>query len=206
MIRFLVLCLVVFSSAINASEVTLRDLVTDPRDGQSYPTVKIGALTWFAANLNFAAPGSFCYSDDQENCDSYGRLYRWENSLAVCPTGWHSSTDHEWQALELELGMGFDDLATINARGTNQGEQLAPGGSAGFNYMLAGYRDPAGKFESQDEGAAIWNANEADFATGWHRDLRPSRKGVWRSRVNKEYALSVRCVKNLFTEDRAAWD
>lgn len=51
---------------------------------------------------------------------------------------------------------------------------LTKGGKTGFDYMLAGYRDPAGKFDSQGEGADIWHANEADFATAWHRDLRPT--------------------------------
>lgn len=178
----------------------------DPRDGQTYPTVQIGGLEWFAKNLNYDHPGSYCYDDDQKNCDEFGRLYRWEDALAACPAGWHLSTDFEWQKLELALGMPFGDLETINARGTDQGSQLAKGGKTGFDYDLPGYRDPAGVYESKGEGLALWHANEADYATAWHRDLRPARTGIYRSRVNKEYALTVRCVKNSFDGDYETWD
>ncbi len=179
--------------------------IVDARDGQSYPLVEIAGLTWFARNLNYAYPGSYCYADDEANCQRYGRLYRWEDALAACPPGWHVSTDFEWQKLELALGMTFGDLETINDRGTDQGSQLAEGGKTGFNYDLPGYRDPAGVYKSMGEAMAVWNANESDFGTAWHRDLRPERTGIWRSRVNKEYALTVRCVKNTFDTDHDSW-
>jgi uncharacterized protein (TIGR02145 family) len=179
---------------------------TDPRDGQVYPTVQIDGLEWFAKNLNHAYPGSFCYDDDENNCAKLGRLYRWEDALAACPVGWHLSTDYEWQKLEISLGMPFGDLETINARGSDQGDQLAQGGKTGFNYTLPGYRDPAGVYKSMGTGLALWHANEADYATAWHRDLRPTRSGIYRSRVNKEYALTVRCVKNSFDTDYETWE
>lgn len=193
-------------SADSGSSEFLRGKVIDPRDGQVYNTTQIGGLEWFAQNLNYAFPGSYCYNDDTKNCKKYGRLYRWEDALAACPTGWHLSTDFEWQKLEMALGMSFDELETINDRGTNQGSQLAKGGKTGFEYDLPGFRDPAGIYIQLEEGMALWHANEADYGTAWHRDLRPIRTGVWRSRVNKEYALSVRCVKNTFNSDHDSWD
>lgn len=184
-----------------AAEEFPKGSFTDPRDGQSYPTIEIAGMTWFAKNLNYDYPGSFCYGDDPANCAHYGRLYRWEHALAACPPGWHLSTDYEWQKMELALGMAFGDLAAINARGTDQGDQLAVGGSTGFDYDLPGYRDPSGEYRRQGEAMALWNANESALGTAWHRDLRPERSGIWRSRVNKEYALTVRCVKDLFDRD-----
>ena len=102
--------------------------------------------------------------------------------------------------------MSFSDLESINDRGSDQGTQLAKGEKTGFNYDLPGYRDPAGVYKSKDEAMAIWNASESDYATAWHRDLRPVRTGIWRSRVNKEYALTVRCVENSFNTDYDSWD
>ncbi len=55
--------------------IACSESFTDPRDGQSYDVVKIGGLTWFAENLNFATEGSVCPEDDSRNCDKYGRLY-----------------------------------------------------------------------------------------------------------------------------------
>ncbi len=183
-----------------------QDAFTDPRDEQTYPTVEIAGLVWFAKNLNFAYPGSFCYEDDADNCAADGRLYRWEDALAACPPGWHLGTDAEWQQLELALGMDFGDLGAINARGTDQGDRLAAGGDTAFEYDLPGYRDPAGVYKSRGGAMAVWQANESALGTAWHRDLRPERAGIWRSRVNKEYALTVRCVQNHFDRDYETWE
>ena len=73
---------------------------TDPRDGQEYSIVEIGNLSWFASNLNYKIEGSYCFENDDKNCDIYGRLYKWEVALNACPQGWHLSTDFEWQELE----------------------------------------------------------------------------------------------------------
>ncbi|NLG39659.1 MAG: hypothetical protein GX545_07040, partial [Fibrobacter sp.] len=47
----------------------------DPRDKQKYRTIKVGDRIWFADNLNYKMDGSFCYKEDESNCQAYGRLY-----------------------------------------------------------------------------------------------------------------------------------
>lgn len=51
-----------------------QDTWTDTRDNQIYKIVTLGDQTWLAQNFNFENEGSFCYDDEQENCDKYGRL------------------------------------------------------------------------------------------------------------------------------------
>lgn len=99
--------------------------LTDDRDGQTYKTVKIGDQWWMAENLNLETPNSFCWGDNPERCEKYGRLYTWSavmDSAAVwsgaglncgyghdcypvypvyglCPVGWHVPTFNEWRTL-----------------------------------------------------------------------------------------------------------
>jgi len=98
------------------------DPFTDPRDGQTYNTVKIGNQCWMAENLNIGEMinGSvdmtnneviekYCYDNDPANCETYGGLYLWNEMMqyvidtavqGICPAYWHLPTDFEWKILE----------------------------------------------------------------------------------------------------------
>ena len=67
----------------------------DARDNQTYQTVTLGDQTWLAQDLNYETDNSWCYDDDPENCDTYGRLYDWEAARTACPAGWHLGSDEE---------------------------------------------------------------------------------------------------------------
>lgn len=189
---------VIVSSTEAQSPKNVRGELTDPRDGQTYPTVEIGGMVWLARNLNYAGRESYCYEDRKENCDKNGRLYRWEAALAACPDGWHLSTEFEWQALEVAIGLPFEELEYRGERGTEEAGRLKQGGDLGLDVQFAGWRgyELNGQFRHQGEAIALWTSTEADFNHAWHRHMDTSDDMIWRSRVVKPYGLSVRCVQN----------
>ena len=169
----------------------------DARDGRRYPLVRIAGMTWFARNLDFAADGSFCFGAKPEDCERWGRLYPWEIAVAACPAGTHLSTDAEWKAVEKFLGMDPVELDRAKGRGAGVGDALKPGGSSGLDVLLSGWRNPKGEYREgngNDRAAAFWTADDPRPGVAWHRDVSSARSVVWRSEVDKPYALSVRCV------------
>jgi hypothetical protein len=70
-VSLFVLC----GSAFAASKSKKKNEFKDPRDKQTYRTVKIAGLEWLGDNLNYKTAGSFCYKDEDDQCMVFGRLY-----------------------------------------------------------------------------------------------------------------------------------
>jgi len=207
-------------SKVIIKEFQCGDTFMDIRDGQKYPTVKIGNQCWFAKNLNageYIKNGSktpsdnsiiekYCYNNDTNNCKTYGGLYDWnemmqyttdESTRGVCPAGWHIPSDSEWMTLETALGMDPAFVILENAwRGDDEGKQLKAGGSSGFNALLSGNAIPGGFFNAINLYEYVYTSTQAgEFA--WRRCVRTGDNTIGRwNTFPKNYALSVRCVKN----------
>ena len=105
------LCMLMFT-VISCDDDESDDMVEgsfiiDSRDGQVYNIVEIGNQFWLERNMNYPVENSWCYDDDTENCNVYGRLYDWESANLACPTGWKLPSSEEWLELVNFLG-GFD--------------------------------------------------------------------------------------------------
>lgn len=80
--------------------------------------VIIGNQVWAGQNVNDASKGGTCYNNDEEYCETFGRLYTWSEAMdkgrsnndvsigiikknyqGICPDGYHIPTGTDWENL-----------------------------------------------------------------------------------------------------------
>ncbi len=129
---------------------------TDPRDGKTYKTVKVGDQWIMAENLAYKPDnGKFwAYENDESNIAIYGYLYDWETAMNIAPEGWHLPSRKEWMAIQKTLGAKlniFHYLEKIFPK-------LVEGGSSGLNMLFGGMRTCNGKFKYLGDKARFWTS------------------------------------------------
>ncbi len=187
-------------------------------DGKFYSTILIGDQCWFQENLNYETQGgSWCYNDEVQNCERYGRLYTFEIAMAgnseegsrgICPEGWRVPSDEDFKELERELGMtriesndsqwrGEDlkigDVMKVSSSCTQAGESFC--GSSKFNVFLGGSRSTAGAFRYVGTHAFFWTST-VSVGEAWRRLFSLDNPGVLRDKANLENGFYIRCIKN----------
>ena len=197
---------------------TAWDLTVTDIDANTYDTVAIGAQIWMAENLNVgtkvtgvteqtnnATVEKYCYSDLDANCTTDGGLYQWDEAMGyvttagaqgICPAGWHIPTTAEWYTLENGLATGScvstrDGVWECDPAGT----ALKPGGSSGFEGILAGLRHTATNFANRTAYMYLWSSSESG-TDAWTRHLLSSLTTVYRNAKPKGFGMSVRCLKD----------
>lgn len=157
---------------------------TDPRDGKTYKTVKIGSQTWLAENLNYdAGSGTYCYDDKSSNCAKYGKLYTWEAAKRAVPPGWRLPSKSDFERL----------LEYLDCKG-NRYQQII--NSSGFNALLGGYRGSNGNFYGMGVDAYFWSSTERDYYNAWYLDVYSNSQEAYLGNNDKSNGFSVRCVKD----------
>ena len=198
---------------ITATTSTCGDDFVDTRDSKSYSTVPIGSQCWMKENLNYdqsSYGNDWCYNDDPNYCDLYGRLYDWaavmqvsssSNSIpsgvqGVCPAGWHVPSDAEWTVLtdflggELVAGTHMKSISGWNSNGNGDN-------SSGFTALPGGYRSlNFGTFSNAGFRGYWWSATENSSYDAWYRSLYYNNAYVYRYDSNKSYGFSVRCIRD----------
>ena len=168
------------------------EVLEDARDGQTYKAVEIGGSTWMVENLNFASDSSYCQMD---SCDVYGRHYKYpftsEDSVALCPDGWHISTTTDWEKL---LANTYEkDSTSAGLRNAFAWPMKVQGDNAyGFNAL------PNGCYNDYDFGSprtvACFGVETAEDETAYY--YRMSENKVVRDSINSANYYGIRCVKN----------
>ena len=160
--------------------------------------------------------GLAAYCLFENNQTAPGFLYNWEavnSSNGIAPEGWHVATEQDWQNLERELGMSNENIDKLNWRdegscgeklkikapeGWSKFEPLWPNNSSGFTALAGGCRLNNGvwSYPGLFSTGFWWSSTENNENTAWFRQLDYKKAGVFRFYVDKNYGMSIRCVKN----------
>ena len=196
-------------------EKFIRDI-----DNHKYAIVKIGDQVWMKENLRtthynngnaiplvtdaatWSALTTPAYTWYENTGSDYGALYNFHvvsSSHNVCPVGWHVPSEEDWTSLINHLGgtgiaggslkeSGLAHWAHPNIAGTND---------SGFTGLPGGYRKSLGTFFFKGQFGFWWSSKEnsvskeAQFYSLLYNDLL-----INVNTLNKNYGLSIRCVKD----------
>jgi uncharacterized protein (TIGR02145 family) len=147
-------------------------------DIKLYSTVKIGSQLWMTENLNYKIGKSWCFENDDYNCNIYGRLYDWNTAIKACPSGWHLPTRREW---------GEVSAAEFSAK---------LGGNLRSEYNHAVPVNEY-KFLDKEHSGSWWGITEYgnNDAYSWH--IVANENNFDEKVKNKSIGYSVRCVQNI---------
>ncbi len=202
------------------------DIPTVTYAGKTYNTVQIGKQCWLKENLdigtmilnsvnqiNNSSIEKYCYNNDVNNCAIYGGLYMWaeavqykngaENDVSpnplftgniqgICPAGWHIPSYYELQTLGSMVANNSNALK-VKGDGSTSDPSL---NSSGFSALLGGYRFDDKTFNYLGIGEAFWSSTESDRKASYNMNFSYANSTIYFKNYNKEYAFSVRCIKN----------
>jgi uncharacterized protein (TIGR02145 family) len=194
-------------TVVNPPAFICDNTMTDIRDNKTYPTVKIGAQCWMAANLNFGnyivgaqmqrdncIPEKYCTGDNVANCTSFGGLYQWDEMMlydnvaaaqGFCPPGWHIPTENEWTALfNFYTSNGF------------AGAPLKSTGYSGFNADISGTRFNNVNWFFNNFAVMFWSSSQEAPDKAWAHGMNYYNPSVSYYPGSRTHALSIRCIKD----------
>ena len=195
---------------------SMAQTMTDPRDGKTYKTVKIGDQVWMAENLNYETSGSKCYDNKESNCEKYGRLYTWKGAMNACPSGWHLPSAEEMMTFIETVKVRVDQIVTqkkLDAVPLRNGEgewynHLRDANwnkgfdSFGFSVFPAGSYDSNDDYEYElGDRAYFWTSTEYGdyvyrlYISGSYADVDSDKKRL---------GSSVRCLQDSNEGDEAS--
>ena len=160
----------------NATQAEAKEdnTFTDPRDGQTYKTVKIGNQVWLAENFRYRCEGSYVYKNDAANLNKYGCYYTWNAAMKCAPKGWHLPTEEEFDILESYVNAHTDsDVGTalkatqgwknfVDPKGRHF-EAIQGSDEFGFNALPAGCSSSGRCYIDQGSWTRFWSSSVCDY-------------------------------------------
>ena len=206
-----------------------KEQFCDERDGKTYVKVVIGtgatAQTWMAENLNYKTEDglSRCHSvsgsdADNANCTKYGRLYNWASAMSIaqsynttpftasekhkgiCPSGWHLSSDAEWETLINYAGGATAALAKLKATSEWNTYNGVPASTDEFGFSLlpsGAYSTQSGSYVDIGTTGVWWTTTTiADASIAYRRNIDYNISYIGHTTREKTFLFAVRCVKD----------
>jgi len=160
---------------------------TDLRDGKIYNTVRIGNQIWMAENLNFKTESdSWCFEQISSNCEKYGRLYKWNNTIDVSPKGWHLPSKNEFITLWQNAGSSEENVF----------KSLIHGGNSGFSALFGGCHSYIGEFIDVTDETMFWSSTKYLGNNSWFLNIDNKNESSFMATGYIECGFSVRCIKD----------
>jgi len=187
-------------------------------------SIAIGNQVWSASNLDVSTfrngdaiteaktneeweklgseqkPAWCYYNNDPANGKKYGKLYNWyaaNDARGIAPTGWHVPSHTDWKVLTTFLG--GEKVAGGKLKETGTTHWISPNAgannSSGFTAIPCGQRGFGGEFYDLENGN-WWSTTESEPGRAWNRKMSSSGSSVSYWSYNKEFGLSIRCVKD----------
>jgi uncharacterized protein (TIGR02145 family) len=166
--------------------------ITDSRDGKVYRTTRIGNRTWMADNLNFETDNSWCYDNDESNCQKYGRLYRRRAAVTACPAGWRLPREADLDDLIQATGIGseFGGRKLKSRTGWNGTDDYC------FSALPGGFMGRQDLFRDIGTGGYWWSEDEDSGCMAYGYSMWRTNNVGLRVCGTLVTAFSVRCVRN----------
>jgi len=198
---------------------------TDTRDGQKYKWVRIGKKIWMAQNLNFGNMISsesdqldneevekYCYDNLKSNCDKYGGLYQWDETMnyinsikniGICPSGWVLPNTDDFDVI-IDMGGENSSGISLKLNATRYKKSKYNGyetNKLGFSTLLSGifYKKA---FREINECEMYWTTKSEKIGKAKAKGngairikLHVNSPDVDIFSSNKKNGLSVRCLK-----------
>lgn len=189
-----------------AQNPTSDKVLEDTRDDTQYEIIKIQNLWWMNENLNYSMPDAFCYNNEHTNCETYGKLYTFDDAMEACPTGWRLPSEKEFEKLMRFIeGDNWEGHREFYISGT--WEDWAKGNNkAGLKISPSGLKHKR-KFKTLGDSANFWvhQPDKVREASHIHIYLfgkkEPQRLiSFWHNHeiqnpIKKKRLFSVRCVR-----------